>query len=176
MIDPPVVEAARGLLGQRLVSEVGGRRVAVVLTEVEAYDGTGDPASHAYRGETKRNRSMFGRPGTLYVYRSYGIHWCMNVVCGPIGSAAAVLLRAGTPVEGREIMEERRGRGGPLTVGPGNLAQALGVTGELDGSSIVDGPVRIEFERATGTIVSSPRIGISTAVDRLWRFVLLPPD
>lgn len=172
-----VLEVARGLLGRRVVSFVDGRRVAIILTEVEAYDGAGDPASHAFRGETKRNRSMFAEAGTLYVYRSYGIHWCMNVTCGPRGVASAVLLRAGLPVEGVEIMEKRRGGRRPLASGPGNLTQALGVTGELDGNSIFTGPVHLEgAERVGGSIIASPRIGISKATDRPWRFVLTPAD
>jgi DNA-3-methyladenine glycosylase len=144
----------------------------VVLTEVEAYGGPDDPASHAFRGETPRNRSMFGDPGTLYVYRSYGVHWCMNVVCGPPGIASAVLLRGGIPVEGLEVIEERRKGRRPLTVGPGNLTQALGVTGEHDGWSLAGGRLRLEEGRATGAIATSPRIGISRAADRPWRFVL----
>ena len=146
----------------------------MLLTEVEAYDGANDPASHAFRGETPRNCSMFLGPGTLYVYRSYGIHWCMNVVCGPPGVASAVLLRGGIPVEGQELMEGRRGRRRPLAAGPGNLTQALGVTGDLDGSSVLDGPIRIEGAPVSGSISASPRIGISRAADRPWRFVLTP--
>ena len=172
-LEGPVLEAAEALLGRRLVSDVGGVRTAVVLTEVEAYDGANDPASHAYRGLTARNASMFERAGTLYVYRSYGIHWCMNVVCGPEGSAAAVLLRGGSPVEGVGEIESRRGGRHPLAVGPGNLTQALGVTGDLDGSSVFDGPVRIEGEPVGGRIETSRRVGISRAVDRPWRFVLV---
>lgn len=169
-----MLEAARWLLGRQLVSEVGGDRVVAAITEVEAYDGVNDPASHAFRGETPRNRSMFGAPGTLYVYRSYGVHWCMNVVCGPPGIAAAVLLRGGIPIEGHETIEERRGGHLPLTVGPGNLTQALGVTGEHDGSSLSGGPLRLEARLLKGRVAASPRIGISRATDRLWRFVLTP--
>ena len=180
MTDPtlegPVLEAARWLLGRRLVSEAGGARTAVILTEVEAYDGADDPASHAFRGRTPRNASMFGPAGTLYVYRSYGVHWCMNVVCGPIGVASAVLLRGGRPVEGVETMTTRRGGRRPMAVGPGNLTQALGVTGDLDGSSLDDGPVRLEGAAIEGTVVSSPRVGISRAQERPWRFVLQPAD
>ncbi|HSM02640.1 MAG TPA: DNA-3-methyladenine glycosylase [Acidimicrobiia bacterium] len=170
-LEGPVLEAARSLLGRRLVSDVGGR-TAVVITEVEAYDGANDPASHAYRGETPRNASMFLGPGTLYVYRSYGVHWCMNVVCGPEGVASAVLLRGGIPIEGEALMDARRRSRRPLATGPGNLAQALGVTGDLDGSSVYDGPVRIEGEPVPGIVSSSPRVGISRAVDRPWRFTL----
>ncbi len=146
----------------------------MVLTEVEAYDGAGDPASHAYRGRTKRNGVMFGPPGHLYVYRSYGIHWCMNVVTAPVGTAGAVLLRGGIPVEGREVMERRRGRGDHLTDGPGKLAQALGVAGEHNGVDLFgSGPVQlVEGSPVAGEIVATPRIGISRATDREWRFVL----
>lgn len=169
----PVIPAARGLLGRRLVSDIGGTRTAVVLTEVEAYDGADDPASHAYRGRTRRNTSMFKGPGTLYVYRSYGIHWCMNVVCGPAGRASAVLLRGGAPLDGVEVMTHRRGRAARLAEGPGNLTQALGVTGEHDGMSVLDGPIRIEGAPVPGEIVATPRVGLTHAPDRPWRFVLV---
>lgn len=169
-----VTEAARSLLGHRLVSDTGGTRTAVILTEVEAYGGGDDPASHAARGPSPRNRSMFGPPGTLYVYRSYGVHWCANVVTGPEGMASAVLLRAGVPVEGLSVMKARRARPVHLTDGPGKLAQALGVTGELDGASVFDGLVRLEGDPAPGEIVAGPRIGVTKAIDRPWRFVLMP--
>jgi DNA-3-methyladenine glycosylase len=169
-----VTEAARSLLGRRLVSEAGGERTAVILTEVEAYGGADDPASHAARGPSPRNRSMFGPPGTLYVYRSYGVHWCANVVTGPEGVPSAVLLRAGIPVEGLSVMEARRSRTVHLTDGPGKLAQALGVTGALDGASVFDGPVRLEGDPAPGEIVAGPRIGVTKAIDRPWRYVLTP--
>jgi DNA-3-methyladenine glycosylase len=170
------VESARALLGRRLVSDRGGERTGVVLTEVEAYGGSDDPASHAFRGRTPRNASMFDEPGTLYVYRAYGIHWCMNVVCGPKGSPSAVLLRGGIPFEGADAMAVRRGGRAPIAIGPGNLCQALGVTGDLDGSSVVGGVVRIEGEPVAGRVEATPRIGISRARDRRWRFVLTPSD
>jgi DNA-3-methyladenine glycosylase len=169
----PVVEAASGLLGRRLESRVDGRLVAVVIVEVEAYGGLDDPASHAHRGPTARNRSMFGPPGTLYVYRSYGVHWCMNVVTGPQGLASAVLLRGGDAVAGVDTMVERRGRSDNLARGPGRLAQALGLSGDLDGSSVFDGPLSIsDVPHPRPTWTASPRIGISRATDRPWRFVL----
>ena len=164
--------AARGLLGRRLSSSIGGSTTGVVITEVEAYAGEDDPASHAYRGQTTRNAAMFGPPGGLYVYRSYGIHWCMNIVCGPEGSAQAVLLRGGYPVEGIELMAERRGRPHNLTDGPGKLCQALGVSGEHDGSNVLDGPVTVTNDPVEGLVTATPRIGISQAVDRNWRLVL----
>jgi DNA-3-methyladenine glycosylase len=117
---------------------------------------------------------MFGLPGGLYVYRSYGIHWCMNVVCGPVGTARAVLLRGGLAVAGIDVMERRRGRSVNLTDGPGKLCQALGVDGSLDGSSVFDGPVTISGEPVPGSINASRRIGITKAVEREWRFVLQP--
>ena len=169
----PVLEVAPALLGARVVTRFEGRRTEVMLTEVEAYGGPADPASHAYRGRTPRNGSMFGPPGTLYVYRSYGIHWCMNVVVGAEGDAQAVLLRGGDIVAGRTTIERRRGRADQLTNGPGKLCQALAVTGDHDGSSVTAGPVRLRPGElpAGSTVVATPRVGISRAVDRPWRFV-----
>ena len=169
----PVIDAATGLLGRRLTSTVGGGTTAsVILTEVEAYGAEDDPASHAYRGPTPRNEVMFGPPGGLYVYRSYGIHWCMNVVCGAKGSPRAVLLRGGVAVAGIELMEARRGRSVNLSDGPGKLCQALGVSEDQDGTNVFDGPIRISGEPVPGSIEASPRIGISKATERQWRFVL----
>jgi DNA-3-methyladenine glycosylase len=165
-------DAAPRLLGRILVSEVDGRVASVLITEVEAYGGGDDPASHAARGPTGRNRSMFGAPGTLYVYRSYGIHWCLNVVCRPAGEAAAVLIRGGDPIEGLDTMAERRGRADHLTDGPGKLAQALAVSGEHDGTSVFEGQVRIEGDPVPGVIEATRRVGIRRARGRLWRFVL----
>lgn len=174
LLRSPVVEAARGLLGMRLRSEAGGEVTEVLLTEVEAYGGDGDPASHAYRGPGRRNASMFRPAGTLYVYRSYGIHWCTNVVTGPEGRGEAVLLRAGVPVAGEEVMARRRGRVDHLADGPGKLTQALGITGDLDGSDVFSGPVRLLPGREVGEeeITTGPRVGISRATDRPWRFLL----
>lgn len=170
------VTAAQGLLGRLLVSEVGGRRTVLVIDEVEAYGGGDDPASHAHRGPTPRNRVMFGAPGHLYVYRSYGIHWCANVVCGPAGTAGAVLLRGGIPTDGIAAMIRRRGRSDHLADGPGKLCQALGITGDLDGTSIVAGPVRVVGEPRPGIVEATPRIGISRATERPWRFVWTATD
>jgi DNA-3-methyladenine glycosylase len=172
LLSGDVLTAARGLLGWRLRTAFDGEPTEVALDEVEAYAGFDDPASHAYRGETQRNRAMFGPPGTLYVYRSYGIHWCMNVVVGAAGTPHAVLLRGGDPLEGIEVMKRRRGRSDHLADGPGKLAQALGVTGEHDGSSVLEGPVRLLPGHSVPRIASTPRIGISKAVDRPWRYVL----
>jgi DNA-3-methyladenine glycosylase len=169
-----VEKAARSLLGMRLRTEFGGRITEVLLTEVEAYGGSDDAASHAYRGPTDRNASMFGPPGTLYVYRSYGVHWCANVVAGAEGTGRAVLLRGGEPLEGKGVMQQRRGRTDQLTDGPGKLSQALGIDGSHDGLSLIDGPIRL-LPRMTDvpSIVATPRVGISKAKGRLWRFVLV---
>ncbi len=174
LLSGPVLDAARGLLGRKLITTIGGDLTSVVILEVEAYSGEEDPASHAFRGETPRNGAMFGPPGGLYVYRSYGIHWCMNVVCGPVGTARAVLLRGGTATEGIDVMERRRGRSINLTDGPGKLCQALGVDGSLDGSNVFDGPANISGKPVAGSISASRRIGITKAVEREWRFVLDP--
>lgn len=165
------VSAAQALLGRLLVSTIGGSRVAVRLSEVEAYGGADDPASHAFSGETTRNRTMFGPPGRLYVYRSYGLHWCANVVCGPAGVASAVLLRGGIPVQGMAVMRGRRGRADHLADGPGKLCEALGITGGENGVDLTGGRVRLEGRAAPGAIVVTPRIGISRAVERPWRFI-----
>jgi len=136
--DRDAAEVAPELLNKVLV----GNGVAARLIEVEAYRAGEDPGSHAYRGETKRNASMFAKPGTLYVYFSYGMHWCMNAVCGPGAQAHAVLLRAATPVRGIEIVRERRPkarRDRDLLSGPGKLTQAFAVSGDDDGTSLVRG-------------------------------------
>ena len=170
----PVDMVARRLLGHRLVTEFGDRTV-VVIEEVEAYGGLDDPASHAYRGPTVRNASMFGPAGTLYVYRSYGIHWCANVTTGPVGQGQAVLIRGGRVVEGLEIVVRRRGRTDHLADGPGKLTQALGITGDHDGVSVVGGPVRLEPGPAPApdSIRATPRIGITREVERPWRFLVV---
>lgn len=167
-----VFDVAKVLVGCRLRTTFDGYPTEVVLTEVEAYAGADDPASHAYGGRTPRNAAMFGPPGTLYVYRSYGIHWCMNVVVGEEGLPHAVLLRGGRAITGRSVMVDRRTRRDHLTDGPGKLCQALAVTGEHDGTSVLDGPVRLTVDEAHGTILRTPRIGISVARDRPWRYLL----
>lgn len=165
-----MVELARSLLGQRLVAGgVGGR-----IVETEAYHQD-EPACHAHRGETPRNRSMFQRGGTLYVYR---IHQsvCCNVVAGPAGAGVAVLIRAILPELGREQIAERRAprRERDWTNGPGKLCAALGIGLELDGTSLIDGPVQVWEGAAPAPerVVAGPRIGISKAVELPWRFVL----
>jgi DNA-3-methyladenine glycosylase len=168
-----VVAAARGLLGRRLRSEVGGLVCEVLLTEVEAYGGADDPASHGCKGRTARNASMFGPAGTLYVYRAYGVHWCLNAVTGPTGRASAVLLRAGRPLVGEEHMRRRRKRDDHLCDGPGRLSQALGVTGEQDGISLLNGPVWVRGEAVAGAVVAGPRVGITRGAESPWRFRLV---
>jgi DNA-3-methyladenine glycosylase len=176
-------EAAPQLLGALLISEVGGKTVKARVTEVEAYKGPDDPASHAFRGRTRRNGSMFERPGTLYVYRSYGIHWCANVAAGPEGTGWGILFRAGDIVDGLGTARVRRGRDIDLANGPGKLTQALGIDHSHDGAYLLDdtGPIRIEAGVPPQLVVATPRVGISAAVDRPWRFVAVtergrPPD
>ncbi len=170
-----VLTVAKRLLGWTLESEIGGISTSVVVTEVESYMGQDDPASHAFRGLTPRNRTMFAGPGHLYVYRSYGIHWCMNVVVGEEGLPHAVLLRGGIPVVGESEMVKRRGRSKDLANGPGKLCQALGVTGDHDGVDLRDGPIRLGRPVGIGDrmVRATPRIGISKATKREWRFVAL---
>lgn len=150
------------------------RRVGRIV-EVEAYRGADDPASHAYRGPTPRNEVMFGPAGRLYVYRSYGIHWCANVVCGTDGVAGAVLLRAVEPVRGLPAMRADRPkakRDADLGAGPGKLCAALGIAGDHDGVDLRKGPVRIldDGVAAPNQPAQGVRIGISRAVDHPWRF------
>jgi DNA-3-methyladenine glycosylase len=172
-----VTEAARSLLG----SELRSGAVAVRLTEVEAYSGVGgDPASHAHRGRTPRNAIMFGPAGFAYVYFTYGMHWCLNVVCGPVGVASAVLLRAGEVIGGEALVRERRGTAPAhrdLARGPARLAVALGVDGHAKGTSLIDGsgPLRLTPgpERVGRlTIESGPRVGVAGGADLPWRFWL----
>ncbi len=143
-----------------------------MLTEVEAYRQD-DPASHSFGGPRGRNVIMFDRPGLLYVYRSYGIHWCANVVCGPEGVGSAILLRAGRPLVGEETMVVRRGRSSNLTVGPGNLCSALGITGSHNGIDLLNSTsgIRLIPGPAPEEIRITPRIGITKATDRPWRFL-----
>lgn len=165
-----VVVRARSLLGRHL----RGHGVTARITEVEAYGGVLDPASHAFT-RTARSEIMYGPPWRLYVYRSYGMHWCANIVTGPTEQAAAVLVRAGEVVDGLELARERRG-GVPdvrLARGPGNLAQALGITGDDLGTDLLDdaAPVWLSEEPVDApSITSGPRVGVSKAADVPWRF------
>lgn len=175
LLESDVLTVARGLLGWTLRSVIGQGPVSVTITETEAYAGSDDPASHAYRGGTTRNATMFGRAGLLYVYRSYGIHWCMNVVVGAEGVGNAVLLRGGDTTEGLDIVMERRRRSDQLTNGPGKLCQALGVTGQHDGADLRDGSIVLKPGPGVAgrRVEETPRIGISRATGRLWRFVVV---
>ena len=166
-------EAAPLLIGSFLVSEVDSEIVRIRLGEVEAYKGTEDPASHAYRGETERNSSMFQAPGTLYVYRSYGIHWCANTAAGPVGTGWGILMRSGQIVDGESAVIRRRGRYDQLANGPGKLTQALGITGEHNGLDLFDAtsPIRLEPGDSAGLVMATPRVGISRARDVPWRFI-----
>lgn len=164
------VTLARRLIGAFFaVDGIGG-----TIIETEAYDAT-EPASHSYRGLTERNAVMFGPIGHLYVYRSYGIHWCANVVCGPVGSGSAVLLRTLLPTVGVATMQERRGtdRLDLLCSGPGRLCQSLGITGADNGVAF-GGKFFLSLPAATEPAHATPRIGISKAIDLPWRFVAGP--
>jgi DNA-3-methyladenine glycosylase len=180
-LDGRSTQVAPVLLGVRLVSQLGGARVAVRLTEVEAYQGEDDPGSHAFRGPTPRTRIMYGPAGFLYVYFTYGMHWCANVVCGPAGSASAVLLRAGEVVEGLDAARARRRTArsdAELARGPARLTSALGIDGAQNGADLLGGEqVWLEVARGPGTAVrTGPRVGIRGEGgdgDRFpWRFWL----
>ena len=166
-------EGAPLLLGSYLVSEVGRKLVTARVTEVEAYKGSDDPASHAFRGQTRRNGSMFERPGTLYVYRSYGVHWCANVAAGPEGVGWGILFRGGEIEEGIGVARARRGRENDLGNGPGKLTQALGIDHFHNGSYLLGGssPIRLEPGPPPELVLATPRVGISRAKERPWRFV-----
>ena len=170
----PTLLVARHLLGCYLVHQRAGRRVVGRIVEVEAYRGPRDPASHAFR-RTARSDVMWGRPGTAYVYLSHGLHACMNVVTEPAGCAGAVLLRALEPIEGIPLMRRRRGVTAlrQLASGPGRLTQAMGITLAENGADLVTGQLYVaRADRPRGTTVATPRIGISVATERRWRFVL----
>ncbi len=144
-----------------------------MIVETEAY-APDDPASHSYEGRTLSNETMFGPPGRLHVYRSYGIHWCANIVCGDDGVGAAVLLRALEPTSGIDPMRTRRGLDdmGLLCSGPGRLTQALGLSGDHDGLALDGPPFELSSPRSPADVVASTRIGITRGVDRLWRYSL----
>ncbi|HET9653713.1 MAG TPA: DNA-3-methyladenine glycosylase, partial [Kineosporiaceae bacterium] len=189
----PAEDVAPRLLGAVLRHETPEGAVAVRLTEVEAYAGARDPGSHAFRGRTRRNATMFGPPGRLYVYFTYGMHWCANVVCGPEGTSSAVLLRAGTVVEGLPLARSRRPgarRDTDLARGPARLTSALGIGREHDGADLDPQPpdgdlaVPVPADRLAlylprrrlpaGSIRTGPRVGVSgPGGDGLafpWRF------
>ncbi|MGW3635865.1 DNA-3-methyladenine glycosylase [Streptomyces sp. NPDC005122] len=174
----PAEEVAPQLLGAVLTHHTPEGTVSITITETEAYSGSADPASHAYRGRTPRNAVMFGSAGHLYVYRSHGLHWCSNIVTGADGIATAVLIRAGRVIEGEDLARERRGskvESPRLARGPGNFCQALGITAEHNGTDLLTGasvalsegePVPAAFIRA------GPRVGVSKAHDWQHRFYL----
>jgi DNA-3-methyladenine glycosylase len=191
------VDVAPELLGCVLEHQTAAGLVAVELTEVEAYAGQNDPASHAYRGKTKRNAVMFGPPGHAYVYFTYGMHFCVNLVCLGENSVSAILLRAGAIVEGEDLARTRRGRSTSaphpsgiafrdLARGPARLCQALDIDRSLDGADVCvpDSPLRIRSPQSqlpatdastharSGKILSGPRVGVSAAAEVPWRFWL----
>jgi DNA-3-methyladenine glycosylase len=167
--DRSVLKVAPELIGATLtVNGTGG-----VIVEVEAYHHT-DPAAHSYRGPTPRNLVMFGPPGFAYVYRSYGIHWCLNFVCEEEGSASAVLIRALEPTQGLAAMRRRRGASEEraLCSGPGKLCEALGVTIRHSGMPLDRAPFELRARTTTPDILIGPRIGITKAMDHPWRYGL----
>lgn len=170
----PVAEVARALLGARLVSTVGGLLTSGVIVETEAYGGPDDPASHAatVRGRTERNSAMYGPPGRAYVYRIYGMHWCVNVVTGPAGDPQAVLIRGLEPLEGVEVMALRRSDRRPLTAGPGRLCEALGISSDQYGHDLCLPPLRLErgWTVPDAAVGVSGRVGVRAAADLPLRF------
>lgn len=195
LLGKPAPEVALGVLGWLVTHETAAGTVTVQLTEVEAYAGEHDPASHAFRGSTSRNEVMFGPAGRLYVYLSYGMHWCANVVTGSDGHASAVLLRAGRVVEGTDLARARRGPRVPdrsLARGPACLTQALGIDSSHNAVDLLDGgslrltpplsPDLSEPQTAiapsvsdksgeeVGKVAVGPRVGVSQAADVAWRF------
>jgi DNA-3-methyladenine glycosylase len=173
----PAVAVAPDLLGCVVEHETADGLVGVRLTEVEAYSGDVDPASHAYRGQTPRNAVMFGEPGHLYVYFTYGMHFCANVVCEGVGMASAVLLRAGEVVEGAELATYRRGGtvSRDLARGPARLTIALGIGRDDNGLDVCNpgSGVRLRRVRATARpLLAGPRVGVSAGAQTPWRFWL----
>ncbi|MGI6553759.1 MAG: DNA-3-methyladenine glycosylase [Clostridia bacterium] len=172
----PAEVVAKELLGAILIHHSNEGRTGGIIVETEAYLGQDDPACHSARGPTKRNQSMFGPGGRVYVYRIYGIHWCFNITADEITTPAAVLIRALEPVVGVSLMQERRKKNNLLELcsGPAKLAVAMGITGEHDGLSLFSGPIRVYggIPKGDDEIVSTTRIGISKAADWQLRFYL----
>ncbi len=175
-LEKPAYEAAPLLLGCELERTVGGKRLRARIVETEAYDQT-DVASHSYKGKTPRSEVMFGHYGHLYVYFTYGMHFCCNIVTGPDGHGAAVLIRAVEPLEGQATMSELRGghTGHDATNGPAKFCQAFGIDKAMNGHDLAKEPLRLivpgKFPAyETDQIVTTTRIGISRAKDVAWRF------
>ncbi len=180
LLQQPAAQVAPRLLGSVVTSRIGGHEVRLRLTEVEAYGGVDeDPGSHAFRRQTPRNASMFGPAGHAYVYFTYGMHWCLNVVTSPEGQASAVLLRAGQILNGVPVARRRRGESvteRDLARGPARLANSLGVTKDLDGVDLLDGSGPLSLLLADGPILahaSGPRTGVrGEGSVTPWRFFL----
>ncbi len=175
----PSDSVARDLLGCSLETRTPAGVVVVRIVEVEAYAGEDDPASHAWRGPTLRTEVMYGEPGRAYVYFTYGMHWCLNLVCEPRGRASAVLVRAGEVLQGEDVARLRRGpkpTRARLASGPANLAAALGVDGEWNDTDTTSSRSRLRVRPGAAVpdadVVVGPRVGISRAVDTPWRFSL----
>lgn len=176
--DRPTLDVARDLIGKTLLRRTAEGVAGGLIVETEAYVAAIDPSAHAYRGQTPRNRSMFGEPGIAYVYRSYGIHYCLNVVTEGAGRASAVLIRAIRPQVGIALMRQRRGERAPdrdLARGPGRLCQALALTTADDGTDLLGSALWLtETPGLEGAlpIATTPRVGITQAADWAWRFVV----
>lgn len=174
--DRPVLEVAPDLLGRFVVHRTEAGTVTARLTEVEAYDGPNDPGSHAFRGRSKRNGTMFGPPGHVYVYFTYGMYHCMNLVCGPAGMPTGILLRAAEITDGAELARKRRPTAKAdreLARGPARLVESLGVTRGDDGADVCgDGPLTARHGAAVPKelIRTGPRVGLRDAPDFPWRF------
>jgi DNA-3-methyladenine glycosylase len=179
----PSVEVAPDLLGCVLAHSTAAGLVAVMLVEVEAYAGEADPASHAFRGRTARNAVMYGPPGHAYVYFTYGMHFCVNLVCQPAGHASAVLLRAGRVTEGVPLARARRSgaarlpRDVDLARGPARLCEALGIDRSHDGADVIDPSSRLRVLAPLAPVTAAgisrgPRVGVSRAADVAWRFLI----
>lgn len=170
----PTVQVARSLLGKRLVRCIEGKKLVGIIVEVEAYGGSDDPASHAYRGRTPRNEVMFGEPGHSYVYFTYGNHYCLNVTTEPVGIPGAILIRALEPTEGIKLMMKHRRTEErvELASGPGKLTQAMKIDKELNGEDLVTSR-RLYLAKGTFgrfSLGKSGRIGINHGLEREWRF------
>ena len=168
----PAHEVAPLLLGCILEREIDGKLIRVKIVETEAYDQT-DAASHSYKGQTERTQVMFGESGHLYVYFTYGMHYCCNIVTGAKGTGAAVLIRAVEPLEGEELMQElRMFSGKDLSNGPAKLCQALGINKDLNGHNLKQSPLKLIIQKPVKNITQTKRVGISQAKDVPWRFYI----